>query len=172
MQPMTAKRARTWLLAAVAAAVLPAGAQGQGITLAAGSRLYDEDGHGRLVAALRSEFPVGRSLILEFASSVSDHADAPLSTASVFEAQLQLPIRLGQVLTPYVGVGGGAAWTRSGHSDVEINQFRGVLSAGVGVRAAITRRLGLTLDARARGAGFRFQGSHTDVTAGLRIPLR
>lgn len=172
MRPMTAKRARTWLLAAAAAAMLPAGAQAQGITLAAGSRLYDDDGQSRLVAALRSEFPVGRSLILEFASSVSEHADAPLSTASVFEAQLQLPFRLGQVLTPYFGVGGGAAWTRATGSDAEMNEFRGVLSAGVGVRAAITNQLGITLDARVRGAGFEFQGSHTDVTVGLRIPLR
>ena len=159
------------LLVALACLALPAGAGAQAFTLAAGARVYDEaDGGSTLTAALRSEFPVGDRLILEFASSIADHPDGVVrSTASVFEAQIQLPVPLGDVLVPYFGAGAGVGWTRTLGGDD--NALEPVVSLSVGTRAAITEELGVVLEARARGIGAEFAGSHLDLTVGLRYRL-
>lgn len=156
------------LLLAVCAAAIPVGADAQGITVAAGVRTYDEEGGGSAAMfAVRTEFPIGSAAILEFSSSTAERADdVSEATASVFEAQIQLPIRLGEVLTPYFGAGGGMASTYDSDEG-----WRAVLSAGVGVRAALAPRFGLVLDVRARGFGTDFDASHLDLTAGLRIRL-
>lgn len=156
------------LLLALCAAALPVRAEAQGITVAAGVRTYDEDGGGSAAMfAVRTEFPIGSAAILEFSSSTAERADGVVeATASVFEAQVQLPVRLGEVLTPYFGAGGGMANTYDSDEG-----WRAVLTAGVGVRAALAPQFGLVLDARARGYGTGFDASHLDVTAGLRIRL-
>jgi hypothetical protein len=156
------------LLLVLCAAALPMRADGQGITVAAGVRTYDEDGGGSAAMfSIRTEFPIGTAAILEFSSSTAERADdVSEATASVFEAQVQLPIRLGEVLTPYVGVGGGMASTYDSDEG-----WRAVLTAGVGVRAALAPQFGLVLDARTRGYGTDFGASHLDITAGLRIRL-
>ena len=153
------------------AAALPAGAHAQAITLAGGARMYDEDGAGSAtMVAVRTEFPIGTWALLEFASSIAERPSRVVrGTASVFEAQVQLPIRLGEVLTPYFGAGAGLGNTyRLSETD---EGWQAVLSASVGVRAAITEQLGLVLDARARGIGTGFSGSHLDLTVGLRYRL-
>lgn len=159
---------RNALFLLLAAVALPMGADAQGITVAAGVRTYDEEGGGSAAMfAVRTEFPIGSAAILEFSSSTAERADdVSEATASVFEAQIQLPIRLGEVLTPYVGAGGGMASTYDSDEG-----WRGVLTAGVGVRAALAPQFGLVLDARARGFGTGFDASHLDITAGLRIRL-
>jgi hypothetical protein len=165
-----------WRRAAMTAAVLggavlgggvaPATASAQGLTFAAGTRLYGEGEESALVASVRTEYPVGRALVLEFASSLADVPDGvDRATGSVFELQAQLPLPLGDALAPYVGAGFGVAYTRlNGQSD----GLDPVLSLGAGVRAMFTRQLGLALDARLRGIGTEFDGEHSDVTLGLR----
>ena len=69
-----------WRRAALAAAVLlglsaPAAAAAQGLTFAGGMRLYGEDEESALVASVRSEFPVGNTLLIELASSLADIPD-------------------------------------------------------------------------------------------------
>ncbi len=152
--------------AVLLAAVAPAAASAQGLTFAAGTRLYGEGEESALVAAVRTEFPVGDALVLEFASSLADiPAGVDRATGSVFELQLQLPFALGDALAPYVGAGVGVAYTRLGSAG---NRLEPVLSLGAGARAMFTRQLGLTLDARLRGIGTEFDGEHSDVTLGLR----
>jgi hypothetical protein len=157
--------------ASLAAAALvmvsaPMAAEAQGLTLAGGARLYGEGRESAVMAALRSEFPIGSALVLEFASSVADPPEGTArGAASVFEAQLQAPLAMGDVLIPYVGAGAGVAYTyRNGESE----GLEGVLSAGAGVRVLLSEQLGVVLDARIRGIGSGFQGEHTDVTLGLR----
>jgi hypothetical protein len=101
---------RAWLAGAVLLALsAPAAAAAQGLTFAAGTRLYGEGEESVLVAAVRSEFPVGSSLLIEVASSLADIPDGvSRATGSVFEAQLQLAFPLGEGLAPYVGA--GSAW--------------------------------------------------------------
>ncbi|HEV3050890.1 MAG TPA: outer membrane beta-barrel protein [Longimicrobium sp.] len=158
---------------AFAAALVPVftgsvGAQNRpAMSLSGGARMYDADGAESMVTvAIRSEIPMG-GLVLELAGSVADPAEgAELSTASVFEAQVQLPIPLGETLTPYVGAGGGFAKTYTGAKEDE--EFQTALSASAGVKWALAERLGLVVDARVRGIGTDFAGTHTDLTVGLR----
>lgn len=145
-----------------------AGAQNRpAMSLSGGARMYDADGAESMVTvAIRSEIPMG-GLVLELAGSVADPAEgAELSTASVFEAQVQLPIPLGETLTPYVGAGGGVAKTYTGAEEDE--GFQTALSASAGVKWALAEQLGLVVDARIRGVGTDFAGTHTDLTVGLR----
>lgn len=161
--------------AAYAAALLlalsapAAAASAQGLTFAGGTRLYGEDEESALVASVRSEFPVGSTLLIELASSLADLPDGVSRvTGSVFEAQLQLAFPLGEGLAPYVGAGAGVAYThRNGASD----GLDGVLSLGAGARMMFSRQLGLVLDARLRGIGTGLEGEHSDVTLGLRYVL-
>lgn len=157
------------LLLVLSTAALAVRADAQGITVAAGARTYDEEGGGSAAMfAVRTEFPIGTAAILEFASSTAERpGGATRATSSVFEAQIQLPIRLGEVLTPYFGAGFGMGSTYDGAD----RGWQGMPSASVGVRAALSPQLGLVLDARARGIGLDFEASHLDLTAGLRIRL-
>ncbi|HST58693.1 MAG TPA: hypothetical protein VLK84_08400 [Longimicrobium sp.] len=160
-----------WRRVALSAAVLlavvaPAAASAQGLTFAAGTRLYGEGEESALVASVRTEFPVGDALVLEFASSLADIPDGvDRATGSVFELQLQLPFPLGDALAPYVGAGFGVAYTQLNGASEGLEP---VLSLGAGARAMFTRQLGLTLDARLRGISTEFDGEHSDVTLGLR----
>ncbi|HEU0299075.1 MAG TPA: hypothetical protein VFR37_06455 [Longimicrobium sp.] len=160
-------------VALLATATLAADAGAQGITLAGGARLYDGgDGESATMVAVRTEFPIGTSALLEFASSLSDVPEPARSgVRSVFEAQVQLPIRLGDVLTPYFGVGGGIGNVNR-VSPGDDSGWKGVLSFSTGVRVALARQLGVVLDARYRGIGAELTGSHVDVTAGLRYSLQ
>lgn len=157
-----------WIAAALL--VAPAAVGAQGLTFAGGARLYGEGEEEVLVAAVRSEFPVGSLLILEFASSLADvPANVPRATGSVFEVQLQVPVPIGPLLAPYFGAGAGVAYThRNGASD----GLDPVFSAGAGARWMLTGQLGLTLDARLRGIGTGLEGDHADVTLGLRYVFR
>lgn len=162
--------ARGLLLAALVAAV-PAGAEAQAFTFAGGSRTHDGDGGWSTpVFALRTEHPVGGSLLLETASSVANRRDASTrAVTSVFEAQLQLPVALGDALEPYFGAGAGVGWVSSRSESGD--GLQGVLSAGAGVRAMFSEQLGFVLDARIRGVGTEFAAAHTDLSIGLRYRL-
>ena len=70
MPELSRRRAVPFLLALCAAASLPAAADAQGITLAAGARTYDEGGSATMVA-IRTEFPICTAALLEFASSTA-----------------------------------------------------------------------------------------------------
>lgn len=160
---------RTFVFAAALVPVFAgsAGAQNRpAMSLSGGARMYDDGAETMVTVAIRSEIPMG-GMVLELAGSVADPAEgAELSTASVFEAQVQLPIRLGETLTPYVGAGGGFAKTYTGAEEDE--EFQTALVASAGVKWALAEQLGLVVDARVRGIGTDFAGAHTDLTVGLR----
>lgn len=156
-------------IAAAALLLAPVAAGAQGLTFAGGARLYGEGEESVLMASVRSEFPVGSSLILEFASSLADvPADVPRATGSVFELQAQLPVPIGEGLVPYFGGGVGVGYTYRGR---ESDGLDPVLSVGAGARWMFSTQLGLALDARLRGIGTGFEGDHADVTLGLRYVL-
>jgi hypothetical protein len=154
------------------AALLPVCAAAQlrpAVSLSGGARVYDaqDGGESRVVAAVRTEFPIANLVVVEFAGSVADRAERiEQSVGSVFEAQLQVPIALGPTLTPYFGVGGGIGqvYTRN----VEDPESEMVLSAAVGVKAMLSENFGLMGDVRIRGIGTAFDASHPDMTLGVR----
>lgn len=138
------------------------------VSLSGGLRLYDRpDATETMPAvAIRSELPVGL-LVLELAGSVADApARTHLATTSVLEAQVQLPIAIGPTLTPYFGIGAGLA--KTSRDSIQDEGAQTVLSVSAGVKSAISDQLGLVADARVRGIGTEFDGSHFDVTVGLR----
>lgn len=142
-----------------------ADADAQAVTLAGGARMYDEG--STVMAALRTEFPLPGPLLLEFAGSVADPLDdAPRSAASLLEAQLQVEVPLGSVITPYVGGGIGAAKTYT--LGVEDDEGEVLYSLGVGARVALSDQLGLVVDARLRDFSWELEDDHTDVSVGLR----
>lgn len=170
MMRFTSRRAVLAALLASAAAM--ADAHAQAFTLAGGARLYDgDDGESATMAALRTEFPIGTTALIEFASSIAEIPDANRSgVRSVFEAQLQYLMPLGDVLTPYVGAGAGIGHVNQVSAQDEAG-WQGVLSASAGVRVAFAEQLAVVIDTRVRGMGVDFSGSHTDITVGLRYQL-
>lgn len=163
---------RAVLAALLASAGMVADARAQAYTLAGGARLFDGDeGESATMGALRTEFPIGTGALIEFASSIAEVPDKGRSgVRSVFEAQVQIPVRLGDVLTPYFGAGAGFGHVNevAGRDD---GGWKGVLSASAGVRVAVAGQLGVVLDTRVRGVGAGFSGTHTDITLGLRYSL-
>jgi hypothetical protein len=144
-------------------------ADAQAVTLAGGARMYDEG--SMVMAALRTEFPLPGPLLLEFAGSVADpHEDAPRSAASLFEAQLQVEVPLGLVITPYLGAGIGAAKTYT--LGAEDDEGETLYSLGVGARVALSDQLGVVVDARMRDIGKAEDDDHTDVSVGLRYQFK
>jgi hypothetical protein len=144
-------------------------ADAQAVTLAGGARMYDEG--SMPMVAIRTEFPITGPLLLEFAGSVADPLDdAPRSAASLLEAQLQVQVPLGAVLTPYVGVGVGAAKTYTFGEEDDGGET--MYSLGVGARIALSEQLGLVVDARMRDIGKADDDDHTDVSVGLRYQFR
>lgn len=160
---------RAGVAALLAVPFAAAGADAQAVALAGGARMYDEG--SVVMVALRTEFPVTGPLLVEFAGSVADPLDdAPRSTASLLEAQLQVQVPLGGVITPYVGAGIGAAKTYTlGEED---DGGETLYSLGVGARVALSEQLGLVVDARMRDIGKAEGDDHTDVSVGLRYQFR
>lgn len=161
--------------AAVAAAVVVAGGgqaqavAGAALSLSAGARSYDEG--STLAVALRAEYPVTPSFLIEAAGSVADPVSGvSRSITSLFEVQAQGQIPGGRVV-PYAGIGAGVARVREAPSSDEDVRTT-LLSAGAGARIRIRRQLGLVVDARFRRAVEEGSGGHVDVTAGLRYRFR
>jgi hypothetical protein len=144
-------------------------ADAQAVSLHGGARMYDEG--SMPMVALRTEFPLPGPLLLEFAGSVADpHDDAPRSAASLLEAQLQVEVPLGMVITPYLGAGIGAAKTYT--LGVEDDGGEILYSLGVGARVAFSEQLGLVVDARLRDFTTAEGDDHADVSVGVRYQLR
>ena len=167
---MTGFSMRRALLAALVATSYAEGDAGaQAVALHGGARMYDEG--SKVMVALRTEFPVTGPLLVEFSGSVADGLrEAQRSATSLFEAQLQLAVPLGDVLTPYLGAGIGYAQTYT--FGAEGDDGGTVLSLGAGVRIAFSEQLGLVVDARMRDFSKAQGDEHTDVSVGLRYQFR
>ena len=162
--------------AAVAAALLAAGeghaqaVAGAALSLSAGARSYDAG--STLAVALRAEYPVTPSFLIEAAGSVADPVTGvSRSMTSVFEVQAQGQIPGGRVV-PYVGIGAALAKSNEFDDGSSRRSRNTLISAGAGARIGIRRQLGLVADARFRtppGAG---SDAHVDVTVGLRYRFR
>lgn len=167
MSGLDSRRAAAVALLALPFAALDAGAQA--VTLAGGARMYDEG--SMPMVALRTEFPLPGPLLLEFAGSVADpQEDAARSVASLLEAQLQVEVPLGSVITPYIGAGVGAGKTYTLGQEDDDGEV--VYSLGVGARVMFSEQLGMVVDARLRDIGKADDDDHTDVSVGLRYQFQ
>lgn len=160
---------RAGMAALFAVPLVAVAARAQAVTLAGGARTY---GEGSMpMVALRTEFPLPGPLLLELAGSVADaQDDAERSATSLLEAQVQLEVPLGAVITSYAGGGVGAA--RTAVRGVDEDGAEIVYSLGVGARVALSEQLGIVVDARLRDFGSASGDEHTDVSVGLRYQFR
>lgn len=146
-----------------------ADADAQAVSLHGGARMYD--GGGQVMVALRTEFPLHEAFLVEFAGSVADPREGVRSTSSVFEGQLQFFVPIGDVLTPYVGTGLGAA--RMHDTEGTDDGVETVMSLGAGFRVGLSEQLAVVLDARIRSSfNFEVDDTHTDATVGIRYLLK
>ncbi len=153
----------------LAVPIVTVDADAQAVSLHGGARMYDEG--SMPMVAIRTEFPLPGPLLLEFSGSVADPVDdAPRSAASLLEAQLQVEVPLGHVITPYVGAGVGAAKTYT--LGVEDDEGAVLYVLGVGARIAFSEQLGLVVDARLRDFSNDAEDDHADVSVGLRYQFR
>ena len=160
---------RAGMAALLALPLVAMDARAQAVTLAGGVRMYDEG--SMPMVAIRTEFPLPGPLLLEFAGSVADpQEDSERSVASLLEAQLQVEVPLGAVITPYLGAGVGAGKTYTFDEEDEGGEI--VYSLGVGARIAFSEQLGLVVDARMRDIGNAAEDDHTDFSVGLRYQFR
>lgn len=162
--------------AALAAALLVAGGghaqavAGAALSLSAGARSYNAG--STLVVALRAEYPVTPTFLIEAAGSVGDPVSGvSRSVTSVIEVQAQGQIPGGRVV-PYVGIGAGLGRFDEFDVDPERRTRTTLISAGAGARIGIRRQLGLVADARFRSAVGERAGGHLDITVGLRYRFR
>jgi hypothetical protein len=143
----------------------PAAAPAQAVSLHAGVRHAGEA--STPMAAVRAELPLHEVFLLELAGSVADPPEGAARSDGVLEAQLQLAVPLGDVLTPYVGAGAGIAHLRE--SPGRGDRVERIISVAAGFRTRLSPRLALVLDARLRGPStMESDGGETDLTAGVR----
>jgi len=87
------------------------------------------------------------------------------TTMLVPEAQIQLTLPF-TGLTPYMGLGAGAAFDFRGSDFGGVANFLSV-SGSLGMRIGFGERLGAQAEFRGRGLGFDFAGSSAEYTVGL-----
>jgi hypothetical protein len=162
---------RRGCIAALLAVVWGAADAGaQAVSLHGGARMYEEG--SEVMVALRTEFPLHEAFLVELAGSVANPREGqPHPASSVIEAQLQLFVPLGDVVTPYLGAGAAAA--RMHDAAGEDDGVRAMASVGAGFRFEVAERLAVVLDARLRTSlQAEAEDTHSDVTVGLRYLLR
>lgn len=149
----------------------PAAAQEAGeraVSLSAGARSYPGEG-SKLAVALRAEYPLSPTFLLEAAGSVADPVGGDvISATSVFEVQAQNRFP-GRRVTPYVGAGAGLVRISRFLSTREDRGLQPVATVGAGVRVTIERQIGVVADVRLRGGN---GDGHYDATVGIRYLFR
>ncbi|MBD0319548.1 MAG: hypothetical protein ICV87_04395 [Gemmatimonadetes bacterium] len=162
--------------AALAAALLAAGGghaqavAGAALSLSAGARAYDLG--STPVVALRAEYPVTPTFLIEAAGSVADPVTGvSRAVTSLIEIQAQGQAPGGRVV-PYLGVGAGLGRFDAFDIPPAERTTTALLSFGGGARIGIQRQLGLVADARFRRALTERSAGHVDVTVGLRYRFR
>lgn len=160
---------RAMVAALLALPLVAMDARAQAVSLHGGARMYD--GGSMPMVAIRTELPLPGPLLVEFAGSVADaQEDAERSATSLLEAQVQVEVPLGAVITPYLGAGAGYAKTYT--RGVEDDGGEVLYSLGVGARVALSEQLGIVVDARMRDFSNAGEDDHTDFSVGLRYQFR
>jgi hypothetical protein len=129
---------------------------------------YDLSGTGIApMLALRGTAPLTTVLTLEggLLAARPGQQFGSTTTMLVPEAQVQLTLPFDYV-TPYMGLGAGAAFDFRGTEFGGIENFLSI-SGSIGMRAALRDRLGVQAEFRGRGLGFDFTGSSAEYTLGV-----
>jgi hypothetical protein len=136
------------------------------ISLSLGVSQFDLSGTGNTsIVAVRGEYPLLPALLIEGGVTVARPQQAFSDRATLLMPELQLQLQLPKRVAPFIGLGTGFA-----HDGViaryggDANQM--TFSGAAGLRAAITRQVGLRAELRVRYFGAGFTGATADWTVG------
>lgn len=136
------------------------------LSLSAGISQFDLSGTGTTsIIALRGEYPLVPVLLIEGGVTIARPQQALGERGTLLMPELQLQLQLPRRVAPFIGLGTGFA-----HDGV-VARYGGdanriTFSGAAGLRAAITRQVGLRAELRVRYIGTGFNGSTADWTLG------
>jgi hypothetical protein len=143
-------------------------AQPPHFAVVAGIFQYDLSGTGIApMLAFRGTAPLTTVLTLEggLLAARPGQQFGSTTTMLVPEAQVQLTLPFDRV-TPYMGLGAGAAFDFRGTEFGGIENFLSI-SGALGIRGFLRDGLGVQAEFRGRGLGFDFTGSSAEYTIGV-----
>lgn len=138
------------------------------VSLHAGAFFFDLSGTGTApMIALRGTRSLSQILVLEggILAAFPEQQFGERTTFLAPEVQLQFHWPSGWI-APYAGFGAGFV-ADIASEEVGGTDFDVTMSGAVGVRLALGYRVGVQADARVRGIGTGFQGSASELTAGV-----
>lgn len=136
------------------------------LSLSAGVSQFDLSGTGTTsIVALRGEYPLVPALLVEGGVTIARPRQALGNRGTLLMPELQLQLQLPKRVAPFIGLGTGFA-----HDGV-VARYGGdanriTFSGAAGLRAAITRQVGLRAELRVRYFGTGFNGTTADWTLG------
>ncbi|HEY9450997.1 MAG TPA: outer membrane beta-barrel protein [Gemmatimonadaceae bacterium] len=136
------------------------------VSLSAGVSQFDLSGTGSMgVVAARGELPILPALLLEGGVTLARPEQQFSDRSTLVMPEIQLQLQLPRRVAPYLGIGTGFA------TDVASERYGGTNSEvtfaeSAGLRAAITRQVGLRVELRIREFGEAFSGTTADWTLG------
>ena len=136
------------------------------ISLSAGVSQFDLSGTGTMgIVAARGEFPIVPVLLLEGGVTLARPEQQFSDRSTLVMPEIQLQLQVPRRVAPYLGIGAGFATDMAseqhGGSDSEIT-----FAGSAGLRAAVTRQVGLRMELRIREFGTGFYGTTADWTLG------
>ncbi len=136
------------------------------ISFSAGVSQFDLSGTGTTsIVALRGEYPLVPALLIEGGVTIARPQQAFSDRGTLLMPELQLQLQLPRRVAPFIGLGTGFA-----HDGV-VARYGGdanriTVSGAAGLRAAITRQVGMRAELRVRYIGTGFNGGTADWTLG------
>ncbi len=136
------------------------------LSLSAGVSQFDLSGTGTTgVLAVRGEYPIVPALLIEGGVTFARPDQQFGVDGTLVMPELQFQLQLPRRMAPFIGLGTGFS------HDGAVARFGGdandiTFSGAAGLRAALTRALGLRMELRVRYFGTGFTGSTADWTLG------
>lgn len=135
------------------------------ISISAGFSQFDLSGTGTMgIVAARGELAILPALLLEGGVTLA-RPEQFFGRTTLLMPELQLQLQLPRRLAPYFGIGtgfaSGMAGEQLGGTDSEVT-----FTGSAGLRAAITRQVGLRMELRIREFGTGFYSTTADWTLG------
>jgi hypothetical protein len=137
------------------------------LSLSAGVSQFDLSGTGTTsVIALRGEYPLIPALLIEGGVTIARPQQQFGDQGTLVMPELQLQLQLPRRVAPFVGLGTGFA------HDGAVARYGGdatrlTFSGAAGLRAALTRQVGVRTELRVREFGTGFTGTTADWTLGV-----
>jgi len=137
------------------------------LSLSAGVSQFDLSGTGTTgILAVRGEYPIVPALLVEGGVTIARPDQQFDIDGTLVMPEVQLQLQLPRRVAPFIGLGTGFS------HDGAVARFGGdandiTFSGAAGLRAAVTRAVGLRMELRVRYFGTGFTGATADWTLGV-----